>query len=119
MIVLIAPNRRTVGCTVRFDFPRLRTVTFAVGAELAGAVFSILRGKTKALFPTWCPGRPMDRASCTARRALTRPAPSSLAGTPSSVALLVMMVFTIDGDGVRFPWVLRYAWMTSATTPAV
>src|ERR1700756_5779444 len=55
----------------------------------------------------------------TARYALMKPAPCSLGGAPRTVAELIRIFLTRAGEGVLPLWVLRYAWMTSAATPAV
>src|SRR5262245_20464227 len=65
------------------------------------------------------PCAPSDAsAAYTAASALIRPAPCSYGGAPRSVAVLMTMRLMSDGSGDRPPCVLRYAWITSATSPA-
>ena len=60
-----------------------------------------------------------ESAALTDASASIRPAPCSAAGAPRSEAVLMMRAFTSAGDGLWPPCVLRYAWMTSAASPAV
>src|SRR5882757_11225332 len=61
----------------------------------------------------------IDRARFTAASELINPAPCSKDGAPRSVAVLMMICFTSAGEGSAPRWVLRYAWMTRAASPAV
>src|ERR1700761_6772725 len=61
----------------------------------------------------------IERARLTAASELMSPAPCSSAGAPRSVAVLMMICLTSAGDGSTPRWVLRYAWITRAASPAV
>jgi hypothetical protein len=61
----------------------------------------------------------IDNATFTAAKASMRPAPCSDAGAEMSCAVLMMICFTKAGVGLLPLWVLRYAWMIKAASPAV
>src|SRR5580698_3397283 len=121
-LLTVRPTVRVVACTTSGWLLTLRTESRCTAGAPGWPMAVSWVGVLTRLEPT-AAGRPLRSrqlsAAWTAASELIRPEPCSKAGWSRSVAVPVMICLTTAGDGLSPWWVFRYAWMTSAASPAV